>query len=59
MPCVKCFKLGISNTCDEGVRGKEWRPQDHKVMVHGHEMLIMMECTSNDGLDDQVKEKDL
>jgi hypothetical protein len=23
MPCVKCFKLGISNTCDEGVRGKE------------------------------------
>jgi hypothetical protein len=24
MPCVKCFELGISNTCDEGVCGKEW-----------------------------------
>jgi hypothetical protein len=23
MPCVKCFQLGISNTCDEGVCGKE------------------------------------
>jgi hypothetical protein len=30
MPCVKCFELGISNTCDEGVWGKEWWPQDHK-----------------------------
>jgi hypothetical protein len=35
MPCVKCFELGISNTCDEGVCGKE--------MVHGHEMMIMVE----------------
>jgi hypothetical protein len=26
MPCVKCFELGISNTCDEGVCGKEWWP---------------------------------
>jgi hypothetical protein len=43
MPCVKCFELGISNTCDEGVRGKEWWPQDHKEMVHGHEMMIMVE----------------
>jgi hypothetical protein len=43
MPCVKCFELGISNTCDEGVCGKEWWPQDHKEMVHGHEMMIMME----------------
>jgi hypothetical protein len=43
MPCVKCFKLGISNTCDEGVCGKEWWPQDHKEIVHGHEMMIMME----------------
>jgi hypothetical protein len=43
MPCVKCFELGISNTCDEGVRGKEWWPQDHKEMVHGHEMSIMVE----------------
>jgi hypothetical protein len=24
MPCVKCFELDISNTCDEGVCGKEW-----------------------------------
>jgi hypothetical protein len=24
MSCVKCFELGISNTCDEGVRDKEW-----------------------------------
>jgi hypothetical protein len=23
MPCVKCFELGISNTCDEDVCGKE------------------------------------
>jgi hypothetical protein len=43
MPCVKCFELGISNTCDEGVCGKEWWPQDHKEMVHGHEMMIMVE----------------
>jgi hypothetical protein len=43
MPCVKCFELGISNTCDEGVCGKEWWPQDHKEMVHGHEMTIMVE----------------
>jgi hypothetical protein len=43
MPCVKCFELGISNTCDEGVCGKEWWPQDHKEMVHGHVMMIMVE----------------
>jgi hypothetical protein len=43
MPYVKCFELGISNTCDEGVCGKEWWPQDHKEMVHGHEMMIMVE----------------
>jgi hypothetical protein len=43
MPCVKCFELGISNTCDEGVCGKECWPQDHKEMVHGHEMMIMVE----------------
>jgi hypothetical protein len=43
MSCVKCFELGISNICDEGVRGKEWWPQDHKEMVHGHEMTIMVE----------------
>jgi hypothetical protein len=43
MPCVKCFELGISNTCDEGVCGKEWWPQDHKEMVHEHEMMIMVE----------------
>jgi hypothetical protein len=43
MSCVKCFELGISNTCDEGVCGKEWWPQDHKEMVHGHEMMIMVE----------------
>jgi hypothetical protein len=43
MSCVKCFELCISNTCDEGVRGKEWWPQDHKEIVHGHEMTIMME----------------
>jgi hypothetical protein len=42
MPCVKCFELGISNTCDEGVCGKEWWPQDHKEVVHGHEMSIMV-----------------
>jgi hypothetical protein len=41
--CVKWFELGISNTCDEGVCGKEWWPQDHKEMVHGHEMTIMVE----------------
>jgi hypothetical protein len=41
MPCVKCFELGISNTCDEGACGKEWWPQDHKEMVHKHEMMIM------------------
>jgi hypothetical protein len=41
--CVKCFELGISNTYDEGVCGKEWWPQDHKEMVHGHEMTIMVE----------------
>jgi hypothetical protein len=23
IPCVKCFEVGISNTCDEGVCGKE------------------------------------
>jgi hypothetical protein len=40
--CVKCFELGISNTCDESVCGKEWWPQDHKEMVHGHEMTIMV-----------------
>jgi hypothetical protein len=43
MPYVKCFELGISNTCDEGVCGKEWWPQEHKEMVHGHEMMIMVE----------------
>jgi hypothetical protein len=43
MPCVKCFELGISNTCDEGVCGKEWWPQDHKEMVHEHKMMIMVE----------------
>jgi hypothetical protein len=43
MPCVKWFELVISNTCDEGVCGKEWWPQDHKEMVHGHEMTIMVE----------------
>jgi hypothetical protein len=32
----------MSNTCDEGVCGKEWWPQDHKEMVHGHEIMIMM-----------------
>jgi hypothetical protein len=42
MSCVKWFKLGISNTCDEGVCGKEWWSQDHKEMVHGHEMKIMV-----------------
>jgi hypothetical protein len=30
MPYVKWFKLGISNTCDEGACGMEWWPQDHK-----------------------------
>jgi hypothetical protein len=43
MPCVKCFEAGISNTCDEGVCGKEWWPQDHKEMVRGHGMMIMVE----------------
>jgi hypothetical protein len=43
MSCVKCFELGISNIWDEGVRGKEWWPQDHKEMVHGHKMMIMVE----------------
>jgi hypothetical protein len=43
MSCVKCFELGISNTCDEGVCGTERWPQDHKEMVHGHEMTIMVE----------------
>jgi hypothetical protein len=55
MPCVKYFELDISNTCDEGVCGKEWWPQDHKEMVHGHEMMII----GGDTHDDQVKEKDL
>jgi hypothetical protein len=31
MTCVKCFEIGISNTCDEGVCGKEWWPQDHMI----------------------------
>jgi hypothetical protein len=43
MPYVKCFELGISNTCDEDVCGKEWWLQDHKEMVHEHEMMIMVE----------------
>jgi hypothetical protein len=43
MSCVKWFELGISNTCDEGVCGKEWWLQDHKEMMHGHEMTIMVE----------------
>jgi hypothetical protein len=43
MSCVKCFELGISNTRDEGVCDKEWWPQDHKEMVRGHEMMIMVE----------------
>jgi hypothetical protein len=43
MTCVKCFELGISNTCDEGVCGKKCWPQDHKEMVHGHKMTIMVE----------------
>jgi hypothetical protein len=42
MPYVKWFELGISNTCDEGVCGKEWWPQDHKEMVHGLEIMIMV-----------------
>jgi hypothetical protein len=42
MTCVKWFKLGISNTCDEGACGMEWWPQDHKEMVHGHEMMVMV-----------------
>jgi hypothetical protein len=42
MPCVKWFKLGISNTCDEGACGMEWWPQDHKEMVHEHEMMVMV-----------------
>jgi hypothetical protein len=43
IPCVKCFELGMSNICDEGVCGKEWCQQDHKEMVHGHKMIIMVE----------------
>jgi hypothetical protein len=43
MPCVKCFEFGISNTCDEGVCGKEWWPQDNKEIMHGHETTIMVE----------------
>jgi hypothetical protein len=43
IPCVKWFELDISNTCDEGVCGKEWWSQDHKEMVHEHEMTIMVE----------------
>jgi hypothetical protein len=42
MPCAKWFKLGISNTCDEGACGMEWWPQDHIEIVHGHEMTIMV-----------------
>jgi hypothetical protein len=42
MPRVKWFKLGISNTCDEGACGMEWWPQDHKEIVHGHEMMVMV-----------------
>jgi hypothetical protein len=42
MPCVKWFKLGISNTYNEGAYGMEWWPQDHKEMVHGHEMMVMV-----------------
>jgi hypothetical protein len=42
MSCVKWFKLGISNTYDEGTYGMEWWPQDHKEMVHGHEMMVMV-----------------
>jgi hypothetical protein len=59
MPCVKYFELSISNTCDDDVCGKEWWPQDHKEMVHEHEMTIMVEMHINDGHDDQVEEKDL
>jgi hypothetical protein len=47
MPCVKCFKLGISNTYDEGVCGKDWWPQDHKEKVHGYEMTIIVEMHMN------------
>jgi hypothetical protein len=42
MPYIKWFKLGISNTCNEGACGMEWWPQDHKEMVHGHEMMVMV-----------------
>jgi hypothetical protein len=42
MSCVKWFKLGISNTCDEGTCGMEWWPQDHKEMVHEHEIMVMV-----------------
>jgi hypothetical protein len=42
MACVKCFELGIRNTCDEGICGKEWWPQYHKEMLYGHEMMIMV-----------------
>jgi hypothetical protein len=51
MSCVKCFELGISNTCDEGVCDKKLWPQDHKDGAwtrnddHGgdaHKMIDMM-----------------
>jgi hypothetical protein len=38
MPCVKCFELGISNTCDKGVRGKEWWPQDQR---YNHRVFLL------------------
>jgi hypothetical protein len=37
---LSVLELGISNTYDEGVCGKEWWPQE---MVHGHERMIMVE----------------
>jgi hypothetical protein len=43
MSYIKWFELGIINTCDESVYGNEWWPQDHKEMVHGHKMTIMVE----------------
>jgi hypothetical protein len=42
MSCVKWFKLGISNICDEGACGMEWWPHYHIEMVHGHEMMVMV-----------------
>jgi hypothetical protein len=42
MSCVKWFKLGISNTCDEGACDMELWPQDHIEIVHGHEMMVMV-----------------